>query len=394
MRAPALAWLAVAGLAACAPSPPSPPAPAGWPEVVGFLDSVVADGVAPGAVLGVSLAGCHYYHGTGRLGLDDPTRPDSTTVYDLASLTKVVSLTTLTMLAVERHRLAVDDPITTYVPAFAAAHDTVPGRAGITLRLLLTHASGLPAWRPLYQEAATRTGAFALVDSTLLNAAPGDTFVYSDLGAILLTQAVEHALGARIDTLFAREVAVPLALHETRYLPPAGWLPRIAPTENDPWRGRILRGEVHDENASRLDGVSGHAGLFSSARDLLRFGDWLLQGLAPGSAAACRAPALPPPPAEIGRFAVRQDIPPGSSRALGWDTPSGVSSGGSLIAATSIGHTGFTGTSIWIDPTRRLVIVLLSNRVHPTRDNPRFGPVRGLVAERVVRAFGLDRGSR
>jgi CubicO group peptidase (beta-lactamase class C family) len=175
-------------------------------------------------------------------------------------------------------------------------------------------------------------------------------------------------------------------MEDTRYLPPDCWLPRIAPTESDPWRGRTLRGEVHDENAARLDGVSGHAGLFSSARDLLRFGDWLLEGL--GSHDTSATYLWPPPPASERAFVVRQDIPHGSSRALGWDTPSGLSSGGNWISREhSFGHTGFTGTSIWIDPTRDLVIVLLSNRVNPTRENERWGPVRRNVADRVVEAL-------
>ncbi len=210
------------------------------------------------------------------------------------------------------------------------------------------------------------------------------------VGAILLTQAVEGTLGARIDTLVTRLLTTPLGLHETRYLPPASWRRRIAPTENDPWRGRVLRGEVHDENAARLEGVSGHAGLFSSARDLLRIGDWLLSGLGTVWDSACAGPDLPPGPTLLATFIRRQELPPGSSRALGWDTPSGVSSAGTLMARTSFGHTGFTGTSIWIDPTRRLVVVLLANRVHPTRDNPRFGPVRGQLADQVVRGFSLD----
>ena len=352
---------------------------------------MVASGAAPGAVLGVSLAGEHHYFGTGRLGTDDPTRPDSATVYDLASLTKVVGLTTMVMLAVDRGQLDVDAPVARYVPAFAA-DSSQPERRGVTLRHLLTHSSGLPAWRPLYQETATRAEALALADTTRLVAMPGEKYTYSDLGAIILTQAVERTLGKRIDTLLAERVFGPLGMRETRYLPPESWRPRIAPTENDPWRGRVLRGEVHDENAARLGGVSGHAGLFSSARDLLRFADWLLAGTA-GRAGNCLAPpassALPALPA-VTEFARRQDLPPGSSRALGWDTSTPGGSGGSRLSPTSFGHTGFTGTSIWIDPDRCLAIVLLSNRVHPTRDNPRWGPVRGEVADQVVGALAAD----
>ena len=329
-----------------------------------YLDSAIAAGAAPGAVLGVSYRGQWYIHGTGRLGLDDPTIPDSSTVYDLASLTKVIGLTTAMMLAVDSGLIELDAPIQRYVPAFTGRN-----KDKITVRQLLVHASGLPAWRPLFRETLTREEALTLADTTPLDTLPGTRYLYSDLGAIVLTQAVVGVFQERIDSLLARRVFGPLGMGSTRYLPPAEWLPRIAPTENDPWRGRILRGEVHDENAARLGGVSGHAGLFSTAPDLLRFGEWLMK--------------FAPRP----DFFARQDIPPGSGRALGWETPTGSNSAGSLLRPGSIGHTGFTGTSIWIDPSRELVIVLLTNRVHPTRENNRMGPVRRGVADRVVRGL-------
>ena len=355
------------------------PTPATLGEATRFLDSAVADGAAPGAVLAVSVRGRRFYHAAGRLGTDDATAPDSATVYDLASLTKVIGLTTAVMLAVDEGRLDVDARVDRYVPAFRGER-----KEEVTLRHLLTHSSGLPAWRALYKEAADRASAMALADTTALDTAPGTRMVYSDLGAIILTQAVERAFGARLDSLLATRVFGPLGMTSTRFLPPAEWLPRIAPTELDPWRGRVLHGEVHDENASRLGGVSGHAGLFSSAEDLLRFGEWLLGGVGHDMPAGDAAPAAPK---SLRRFIRRQQLPPGTSRALGWDTPSEGSSAGRLVSAESFGHTGFTGTSIWIDPARDLVVVLLSNRVHPTRDNQRWGPVRRNVADRVVRGL-------
>ncbi|MEO8141005.1 MAG: serine hydrolase domain-containing protein [Gemmatimonadota bacterium] len=372
-------------VAACAPPPITPhaqPQKAAWEGVNHYLDSVVADGAAPGAVVGVSIAGRHFFHGTGRLGNDDATRPDSATIYDLASLTKVIGLTTAVMFAVDEGRLTLDSSVTRYVPAFEHGDSA---RSAVTIRHLLTHSSGLPAWRPIYRETNDRLDALAAVDTTPLDTLPGTRFLYSDLGAIVLTQAVEGAYGTRLDTLLANRVFGPLALHDTRYLPPAEWMARIAPTENDPWRGRVLRGEVHDENAAGLGGVSGHAGLFSSARDLVRFGEWLLGGTGSGCSAP---PASLSPPHSAAAFIQRQELPPGSSRALGWDTPSGESSAGHHFSARSFGHTGFTGTSIWIDPTRCLVLVLLSNRVHPSRSNNRWGPVRAGVADRVVAMFG------
>ncbi len=349
-----------------------------------YLDSAVAAGAAPGAALGISAGGRHFFHGSGRLGEDDATRPDSATIYDLASLTKVIGLTTAVMFAVDEGRLTLDSSVVRYVPAFGTGDSL---RRTVTLRHLLTHSSGLPAWRPIYKEASSRAEGLAAVDTTPLDTLPGARYVYSDLGAIVLTQAVEAVSGTRIDSLLSRRLFQPLGMRDTRYLPPASWLPRIAPTENDPWRGHVLRGEVHDENAAALGGVSGHAGLFSSTRDLLRFGDWLLSGTAPACRPAGPRPALAPPRA-LNQFTHRQELPPGSSRALGWDTPSEGSSAGHLLSARSFGHTGFTGTSIWIDPSHCLVIVLLSNRVHPTRANNRWGAVRAGVADLVVDGLG------
>ncbi|MGH7657341.1 MAG: serine hydrolase domain-containing protein [Gemmatimonadales bacterium] len=346
-----------------------------WSTVREFMDSTVAASITPGAVLGVSYRGRRFIYGTGRLGIEDPARPDSNTIYDLASLTKVVALTTVTMQLVEEGLLDLDAPVNRYVPAF-----TGTGKDAVTIRHLLTHTSGLPDWRPLHLETETRREALALVDSTPLDTVPGLRYEYSDLGAIVLTQAVEAVGGHRIDTLFAMRVAEPLGLASTRYLPPAEWTDRIAPTENDPWRGRILRGEVHDENASRLGGVSGHAGLFSNVPDLLTFSEWLLGAMNPGFGKGWAVP----PPEQLPTFIKRQNIPPGSSRALGWDTPSGESSGGRYIAPSSFGHTGFTGTSIWVDPVRGIAIVLLTNRVHPSRERSSVHDLRRGVADRVL----------
>jgi CubicO group peptidase (beta-lactamase class C family) len=263
------------------------------------------------------------------------------------------------------------------VPAFAGRN-----KSRVTVRMLLVHASGLPDWRPLYKETTSRNDAFALADTTPLDTIPGTRYKYSDLGAIVLTQAAEAVFHQRLDSVLAEQVFTPLGMTSSRYLPPDSWLARVAPTENDPWRGRILRGEVHDENAARLDGVSGHAGLFSTTADLLHFGDWLL-GAARGGSITPRISAK-----TVAAFLTIQNIPAGSSRALGWDTPPGAGST-SALSPTSFGHTGFTGTSIWIDPTRELVIVVLSNRVHPSRENNRMSSVRRGVVDRVIRDLDL-----
>jgi CubicO group peptidase (beta-lactamase class C family) len=371
--------LAASACAASVTAPPVAPACAGaclWTRLADAVDSGIAAGAAPGAVIAVSSHGVRYVHGTGRLGLVDTTQPGPGTVYDLASLTKVVGLTTGMMLAVDERRIRLDDPVSRYVPAFRGGP-----KDGVTIRQLLTHSSGLPAHRRLWELAKDRPGALDVVNATALDTAPGTRTVYSDIGAILLTEALERVFGSRIDTLLTRRLFVPLGMSATRYLPPAEWLGRIAPTEHDPWRGRVLHGEVHDENAFWLGGVSGHAGLFSSARDLLAFGEWLL-GQRAGR--ACPEPCPRLSPATVREFTRRQGIVAGSSRALGWDTPAPGSSAGTRLTEESFGHTGFTGTSLWIDPARELVVVLLSNRVHPTRDNPRLGPLRAVAADRAA----------
>ena len=392
-RAAATALITGMALAACGGVTPGPtPAPEGelagldWSTTTAFLDSAAASGAMPGAVLGVSYQGARLTYGTGRLGLDDSTHPDANTVYDLASLTKVVGLTTAVMLAVDEGRLDLDAAVRQYLPRFSG-----PEKDGITLRQLLTHTSGLPAWRPLYLEAPSRDSALALVYATDLETPPGIEYRYSDLGAILLTQAVEAAWGMGLDSILARRVFRPLGMSSTTFRPPASWAARIAPTEDDPWRGRIIRGEVHDENAARLEGVSGHAGLFSTTHDLLVFGEWLLSAFQPETpepvcfnGVRCSAGPALPAPSVVAAFATRQHLVAESSRALGWDTPSGLSTAGALMSEDSFGHTGFTGTSIWIDPRNQLVVVLLTNRVHPSRENSRIGPVRRGVADHVV----------
>ncbi len=358
-----------------------------WKPVTTFLDSAVAAGAAPGAVLGVSVAGQRFLHASGRLTRAEVAPAGPTTVYDLASLTKVVGLATAVMLAVDDGKLELDAPVQRYLPAFAGE-----GKERVTIRLLLAHGSGLPAWRPLFQETRSREEAFTLADTTALSSPPATTDAYSDLGMIVLTQAVEAVYQERLDSLLARRIFQPLGMTSVGFLP-AAERARIAPTELDPWRARVLRGEVHDENAARLDGVSGHAGLFGSAPDLLTFAEWMMTGgQADGWTVSPREhsdrPTVSPPVRR--EFTRRQNIIPGSHRALGWDTPSPGSSAGALLSARSFGHTGFTGTSLWIDPDRRLAIVLLSNRVNPTRDNPRWAPVRAAIADLVMTTLFED----
>jgi CubicO group peptidase (beta-lactamase class C family) len=345
---------------------------AGLKPVTELLDSAVAAGAAPGAVLAITRDGERFVYASGQLGADEPESPSAATIYDLASLTKVIGLVTGAMLAVDEERLELDAPVQQYVPAFTGA-----GKDRVTVRMLLAHASGLPAWRPLFREAGSRAEAFALADTTPLSSVPGTVEVYSDLGAIILTQVLETVYHQRLDSLLERRVFGPLGMRATGYLPGADQRDRIAPTEMDPWRGRMLRGEVQDENAARMDGVSGHAGLFGSAEDLLIFTEWMLRMWAIHQSI-------------LHEFTRRQNLVPGSSRALGWDTPSPGGSSGSRLSPRSFGHTGFTGTSLWIDPEHHLAIILLSNRVNPTRDNPRWAPLRGKIADLVMTTLFED----
>lgn len=343
------------------------------------LDSAIRAGAAPGAVLAVSVHGQRIVYATGDIGVEDPLRPDGHTDYDLASVTKVVALTTLAMMAVDEHRLALDSPVVHYLPRFGEGG---ADKYQVTVRNLLLHDSGLPADRPLYTEASDRDGAIDLALETPLQSPPGTRYVYSDLGAITLTAIIEKLYHQRIDRLFEERIARPLGFKRMRYLPPSGWHKEIAPTEYDStWRKKLVWGTVHDENAARMDGVSGHAGLFSDADDLLRFGEWALAG-----ARGEQVPGKLQPPKEFATWTIRQDQPFGSSRGLGWDTPSGLeSSAGRIMSPRSFGHTGFTGTSIWMDPDNDVVIVLLTNRVNPTRNTPKFGDIRGVVADAVMR---------
>ena len=256
------------------------------------------------------------------------------------------------------------------------------------MRQLLSHSAGLPATVKFYTQAGTRDSILALVNATPLDTLPGARTVYSDLGAILLGEIVEHVSGERLDAYLARHVFAPLGMRDTRFLPVgvttparAALVARTAPTERDAWRGRLVRGEVHDENAWAMGGVAGHAGLFSSAYDLTRFARMLLNGGRLGSARVFRA-------ATLAAFTTPADATgTTSSRALGWDMATGANSAGHLMSPVAFGHTGFTGTSLWVDPASGVFVLLLTNRVNPTRDNQRIAGVRVALADAAMAAL-------
>ena len=354
-------------------------------SIVRVLDRAVADSAFPGAYAVVGTRdGELASYGVGRLDWSaDAPRPDAHTLWDLASLTKVVGTTSAIMQLVEQKRVLLDAPVQRYVPEWRGAN-----KERATVRQLLSHSAGLPATVKFYKQAGTRDSILALVNATPLDTLPGARTVYSDLGAILLGEIVEHVSGERLDAYLARHVFAPLGMRDTRFLPVgvttparAALVARTAPTERDAWRGRLVRGEVHDENAWAMGGVAGHAGLFSSAYDLTRFARMLLNGGRLGSARVFRA-------ATLAAFTTPADATgTTSSRALGWDMATGANSAGHLMSPVAFGHTGFTGTSLWVDPASGVFVLLLTNRVNPTRDNQRIAGVRVALADAAMAAL-------
>ncbi len=342
------------------------------------LDRAVADSAFPGAYVAVGNAsGVLAEYGAGRLDSSDLTRPDATTIWDLASLTKVIGTTSAMLQLVGSGRVVLDSPVVRYLPEWKAG-----GAASITVRHLMTHSAGLPAWRPFYKEAGSAEEVVQQLFATGPDTVPGTRFLYSDLGFMLLGKLVERVSGQPLAQYDVDHVFAPLGMADTRYLPPAEWQPRIAPTEQDPWRQRKLRGEVHDENAAKIGGVSGHAGLFSSGRDLARFARMYLSNGALDGVRVLDA-------ATMAQFTRVQDTTV-SRRALGWETPTGGNSAGHRFSAAAFGHTGFTGTSLWMDPKQDVFVLLLTNRVNPTRTNLKISRVRVAMADAALAALGAE----
>ena len=296
------------------------------------------------------------------------------TVFDVASLTKPVAATTMAMILYERGLLALDEPVSVVVPELEANPDSRSQQ--ITFRMLLAHSSGLPAHARLF-EAVQGEEVFRAACRLPLVAAPGTHAEYSDIGFIVLGKALERLAGEDIDTFCRREIFAPLGMIRTMFKPPVATRSSIPPTRNDPQR-KTIQGEVDDENADAMGGVAGHAGLFSTVRDLAVFANCLLNG---GS------PLLRPEVVSL--FTSRQKLPPESSWALGWDTPTAPSSSGKYLSPRSYGHLGFTGSSLWIDPERHLAIALLTNRTWPDRRSQAIKKVRPALHDAIVEALNL-----
>ncbi len=386
------------------PDPVDPPASPVEvdPETVGMdadrlaavdalLDEAVADGAAPGAVLAIARHGKFVrLRGYGKLDWPESASPAGVrSIYDIASLTKVVGTTTAAMLLVDEGRLDLDTPVVDYLPWWAAGD---PAKESVTVRHLLLHRAGLPPFRRFYLEMEGKDAYMSAIGDLELDYEPGTRTVYSDIGLMVMGFVIERLSGQGLDEFLAERVWDRLGMNDTGFRPANTLEDRIAPTEVDTvFRNTHVHGVVHDENAYAMGGVAGHAGLFSTAADLGVLAQTLLDGgrlagcgpdngNAPiGSicAAGVAAPVRLVSEETVRAFTRRFDSQ--ASRALGWDTPSGRSSAGDYFTRSAFGHTGFTGTSIWIDPELDMFVVLLTNRVNPTRDNAKHIPLRRAV---------------
>jgi CubicO group peptidase (beta-lactamase class C family) len=405
-----IACALVAILAACAPPPAPAPVPvpvadtapvppplppetdvpavpallAAAPGEVGMhaslpatLDALARAAIANRAASGIAIAVGRWgrlVHLRGYGAIDwapgSPAVTDST-LFDLASITKVVATTTAAAMLEEQGRLDLDQRLAWYLPGL---QDTVKQR--ITVRQVLTHRGGFEAFAPLYREIRGREQYLRQIDARPLAYRPGTRTVYSDWDMVLVGLLVERITGEELDRWTAAHVFAPLGMRDTRFRPDPSLHARIAATELDSARGHIW-GEVHDPNAWALGGVAGHAGLFGSARELAVFAQMLLNGGEYGGVRILR-------PETVARWTTPGFVR--SSRALGWDTPSRNSSAGRYFGPRSFGHTGYTGTSIWIDPERGLFVILLTNRVNPTSENTKHVALRRAVADAVQSA--------
>ena len=366
------------------------------------IDKSIASAEIPGAVAGARMPKdgetLEYFSERG-LAVLQPERIPMTkrTIFDLASLTKPLATTTAILLLVDEGAVELDTPVAKYLPLFSERD-----KEAVTIRNLLTHSSGLKPWRAYHEiflQKERKTGEAligspearaSVIDRTVRSALvhePGEAAVYGDLDFIVLGAVVEAVGGQRLDDFCRERIFEPLEMPDTFFIPigrgaqplPEPMKRRIAATENCPWRNRVLWGEVHDPNASVMGGVAGHAGLFSTVDDVMKFGRIIIDVW------HGRSEALPRE--TLRQFLTRQNLPVSSDWALGWDTPTeGASSSGKHLSKNSVGHLGFTGTSLWIDLDREVVIALLTNRVHLIAKKSRFG-LRPIVHDAIIEAF-------
>ena len=340
------------------------------------IEQAIADGNIPGAVLLVGHNGAVIYlKAYGNRALEPQREPMTLdTIFDMASLTKVIATTTAVMQLVEQGKVRMNDPVAKYLPEFAQN-----GKEDITVRQLLTHYSGLEPDLDLKAPWEGKDTAYRMAFAETPDQAPGSGFVYSDINFIVLGALVEKVSGETLDAYTVEHIFVPLKMVHTRFLPPTSWRAKIAPTQYDE-NEHMLRGVVHDPTARRMGGVAGHAGLFSTGDDLAKFAQALLNGgggiLSPMVVAKMTSPEQPPSAPVL--------------RGFGWDIDSPFSSNrGDLLPVGSFGHTGFTGTSLWIDPTTQTYIILLTNAVHPRGKGNAIG-LRSKIATEVAAGLALN----
>jgi serine-type D-Ala-D-Ala carboxypeptidase len=348
------------------------------------LEQAIRDRDFPGAAYGILLNGEVIALDAAGQFTYDPASPHvaPSTVFDLASLTKVIATTAIAMLLYDRRVLSLDALLGEILPGFVVGMVPGSGKNRVTLRSLLAHSSGLSGYARLFEQHHSPETMLRAALRLPLDVPPGTRAEYSDIGFILLGKALEVLSGDLLSRVFHREIATPLGLVTARFCPPLHWRPQIPPTEYDTsFRRRIIQGEVQDENCYALGGVAGHAGLFADAGDVLRFAACILaKGLAPSGKQLFRSETV-----EL--FATRQTEPDGTTRALGWDTPGMPSSSGKFFSPESIGHLGYAGTSLWIDPVRNLAVVLLTNRTWPDRANEAIRQVRPAFHDAIAAAL-------
>jgi serine-type D-Ala-D-Ala carboxypeptidase len=370
--------------------PPSPlPAWENQDTIFALPFSLLAEAVSARTFPAASVAVTHKFKliavkalGRFTYGKDSP-EVTSATLFDLASLSKAVATTTMAMLLYERGMLDLDAPVAGVIPEFLvdSRAKSDPRRDEVTFRMLLAHSSGLPAYEKLFLQTQTRETLLHTAFTTPLTADPASRAEYSDIGFMILGIALERLAEESLDTFCQREILGPLGMTHTTYNPSTETRQGIPPTADDrEFRRRIIQGEVHDENASVLGGVAGHAGIFSTAEDVARFAHMMLNG---------GAPLLRPE--TVALFTRRELQPSGTSRALGWDTPSAPSQSGKYFSSGSFGHLGYTGTSLWIDPVRQLSITLLTNRTWPDCANQAIKQVRPKFYDAAIEAIDKSR---
>jgi serine-type D-Ala-D-Ala carboxypeptidase len=330
-------------------------------RAISILEQAVTDRVFPGAAFAVTRGEKILITGSAGRFTYEPDSPAilPETVFDLASVTKVVATTAMAMILYDRDKLDLNGRVVDVIREFGSGDREDPLRRQVTFRMLLAHSSGLPGYARLFEQAGSRDALLQAIYAMPLAADPDTRAEYSDIGFILLGEALSRLAGEPLDEFCQREIFSKLEMKNTTYLPAAKWKSRIPPTVDDrTFRQRVIQGEVNDENASVLGGVSGHAGVFANVEDISKFA---LCVLGYGPQLFRRE--------TIRLFTTRQRIPAGTSRALGWDTPAAPSQSGQYFSPNSCGHLGYTGTSLWIDMERRVSITLLTNRTWPHADN-------------------------